>query len=125
MSSIERAGAARTAIALGAAAALAVPALLANSASADSHESYFDRVATFPVFTNNADPGDEIVAEIVDYWSNGQELVYTDGEGEQLGFVDITTPAAPAALPVDNVALGGEPTSVAVVENASASRKSD
>ncbi len=38
----------------------------------------FERVATFPVFENNADPGAETVAEIVDATPDGKTLVYTD-----------------------------------------------
>ena len=120
----QRSSLARTALAA-AAMALAVPVAAVGSAQADDHGDYFTRIATFPVFENNADPSAETVAEIVDYWANGQELVYTDGEGDQIAFVDISDPSDPQALPDDNVALDGEPTSVSVVENASRSLKSD
>lgn len=72
----------------------------------------FERVATFPVFTNNDDPATETVAEIADATADGTTLVYTDGVQNQVGFVDITDPADPqpgGTLPVD-----GSPTSVAV-----------
>lgn len=72
----------------------------------------FERVATFSVYTNNAGPADETVAEIVDYWESGALLVYTDGEGDQVGFVDIADPSNPA--PAGVLDVGGEPTSVSV-----------
>ena len=52
------------------------------------------------------------VAEIVAATPDGETLVYTDSESVEIGFVDITDPAAPteiATAPVD-----GSPTSVAV-----------
>lgn len=67
----------------------------------------FVRVATFDVV------GD--VAEIVTATTDGQTLIYTDSEVGEIGFVDITNPAAPVAdgsLPVS-----GSPTSVTVTPN--------
>lgn len=72
----------------------------------------FRRIATFPVFSNNADPSEETVAEIVDATPDGKTLVYTDAIVGQVGLVDIADPARPRAkgtVPVD-----GSPTSVAV-----------
>ena len=71
----------------------------------------FRRIAHFPVFLNT-DVDDETVAEIVAASEDGRTLVYTDGQTENVGFVDITDPAQPAADGV--VAVDGEPTSVAV-----------
>ena len=76
----------------------------------------FNRVATFPICTQidaacNTDT--ETVAEIVVSTDDGMTLVYTDSEQENIGFVDITDPSAPAAGGV--VDVGGEPTSVAVL----------
>ncbi|MCG8362350.1 MAG: esterase-like activity of phytase family protein [Pseudanabaenales cyanobacterium] len=79
----------------------------------------FQRVASFPVFLNlevdaetETDVDVETVAEIVAVSSDGETLVYTDSETENLGFVDIRDPANPRAMGL--VGLGGEPTSVAV-----------
>ena len=71
----------------------------------------FQRVASFPVF-QNTDVDDETVAEIVTATEDGMMLIYTDSETENLGFVDIADPHNPVAAGI--VALGGEPTSVAV-----------
>lgn len=54
----------------------------------------------------------ETVAEIVVASKDGKMLIYTDSEQEQLGFVDIYDPYYPK--PAGVLALGGEPTSVAV-----------
>ncbi|MBQ0718569.1 MAG: esterase-like activity of phytase family protein [Gammaproteobacteria bacterium] len=78
---------------------------------ADDDEKGFQRIATFPVYLNT-DINQETVAEIVAASADGMTLIYTDGKTENLGFVDITDPAKP--LPAGVVALGGEPTSVAV-----------
>lgn len=75
----------------------------------------FNRVATFANYLNNEDIGDETVSEIVAATMDGQMLVYTDGELETIGFVDITDPYNP--LPDGTVEVGGEPTSVSVLGN--------
>lgn len=75
----------------------------------------FVRIATFNTCEQidaNCNADDETVAEIVAASSDGNTLIYTDSELEQLGFVDITDPASPKAAGV--VALSGEPTSVSV-----------
>ena len=72
----------------------------------------FERVATFPVFENNADPSAETVAEIVDATSDGRTLVYTDAVQGVVGFVDIRRPSDPR--PGGTVDVGGSPTSVSV-----------
>ncbi len=75
----------------------------------------FNRIATFPVCKQidvACDTDTETVAEIVYPSSDGMKLIYTDSPQNQIGFVDIANPEAPAALGV--LALTGEPTSVAV-----------
>jgi Esterase-like activity of phytase len=94
---------------------LAGTAVLLGTAPAAA-AGYFERVATMPVFLNlpaGVDPTSETVAEIVAATPDGMMLVYTDGPGERIGFVDIQDPAAPA--PAGTVDVGGEPTSVTVV----------
>lgn len=93
--------------------------LSASSAHAeDDYDDYgksFTRIATFPVYLNNADIADETVAEIIDATPNGKTLVYTDAETEAVGFIDIRKPSRP--MPLGTVALSGEPTSVSVRGN--------
>lgn len=74
----------------------------------------FNRIATFPAY-RNSDIDNETVAEIVDASSDGNTLVYTDSPLEVIGFVDITDARNPQ--PAGIVAVGGEPTSVAVAGN--------
>ncbi len=76
---------------------------------------YFNRIASFPVCsfidpTCNDDT--ETAAEIVAASEDGNTLIYTDSPVEGLGFVDIANPGAP--IGIGTLALGGEPTSVAV-----------
>ncbi|UWR60079.1 esterase-like activity of phytase family protein [Phaeobacter inhibens] len=88
-------------------------ALTAGIAQADTS---FNRIASFPVVQNMA-AGEDITREsspeIIDATADGMTLVYTDSPLEALGLIDITDPANPA--PKGNIALPGEPTSVAVV----------
>ncbi|MEO1732646.1 MAG: esterase-like activity of phytase family protein [Pseudomonadota bacterium] len=90
-----------------------VIALAAAPAVADMN---FNRIASFPVVMNMADGEDitrESSPEIIDATADGMTLVYTDSPLETLGLVDITDPANPK--PKGNIALPGEPTSVAVI----------
>jgi len=84
---------------------------------ADGHTtSRFNRIASFATPLNMAageDTQRETSPEIIAATADGMTLVYTDSPLGALGFVDITDPAAPA--PLGNMALDGEPTSVAVV----------
>ncbi len=73
--------------------------------------SVFNRIASFPVYMNT-DVETETVAEIVDVSKDGNMLIYTDGAGSKIGFVDIKNPADPK--PLGTVNVSGEPTSVAV-----------
>ncbi|QDU66096.1 esterase-like activity of phytase family protein [Engelhardtia mirabilis] len=93
---------------------LLLAALVASSSLSGAQaqaETYFHRLSTFSAF-ENTDVGVETVAEIVAAAASGQVLVYTDSATGNIGFVDIADPSAPAPLGV--VAVGGEPTSVAV-----------
>ena len=76
----------------------------------------FNRIATFPVSLNLpiGQQDEETVAEIVAATKDGQLLVYTDGETNNIGFVDITDAYHPQAAGV--LAVDGEPTSVDVHE---------
>ncbi|PIE11893.1 MAG: alkaline phosphatase [Rhodobacterales bacterium] len=87
-------------------------ALTAGSALAEMN---FNRIASFATVDNMAageDRARETSAEIIAATADGMTLVYTDSPLESLGRVDITDPANPK--PLGNIALGGEPTSVAV-----------
>lgn len=83
-----------------------------SPAVAQDTELVFNRIASIPVYLNT-DIEDETVAEIIASSPDGNTLVYTDAASESVGFVDITDPAAPAAL--GSLDMGGEPTSVAVL----------
>ena len=94
-------------------AVLAAPLASANKWE-KSRDDSFTRIATFPVYLNT-DINTESVAEIVTASEDGNTLIYTDGKTGNLGFVDIHNPSNP--LPAGVVALGGEPTSVAVKDD--------
>lgn len=75
----------------------------------------FIRSATFPICAqvgSSCESSDETAAEIVAASADGMTLIYTNSPREEIGFVDIRDPAAPVAL--GRLAMGGEPTSVAV-----------
>jgi hypothetical protein len=55
------------------------------------------------------------VATIVDTLPDGNTLVYTDPEAQEVGFVDISDPAAP--VEIGTFSVSGEPTSVAVTKD--------
>jgi hypothetical protein len=76
-------------------------------------ERSFRRIATLPNYVNNSDPDGATVSEIIASASSGETLVYTDSLLGEIGFVDITRPRA--AVPSGKLAMGGEPTSVAVL----------
>ncbi|MEM8632295.1 MAG: esterase-like activity of phytase family protein [Pseudomonadota bacterium] len=95
---------------------LACASALALSAGAATAEMNFNRIASFPVVLNMAEGEDtsrETSPEIISATADGNTLVYTDSPLEALGLIDITDPANPK--PLGNIALSGEPTSVAVV----------
>lgn len=78
----------------------------------------FNRVATFTVCSqigSSCESGDITAAEIAAASTDGMTVIYTDSPKGQIGFVDITDPTNPKPLGI--VAVGGEPTSVAVLGN--------
>ena len=88
-------------------------ALTTGFAQADQS---FNRIASFPVVKNMAEGEDttrESSPEIIDVTADGMTLVYTDSPLGALGLIDISNAAKPA--PKGNIALPGEPTSVAVI----------
>lgn len=90
-----------------------VLALTAGTAMADMA---FNRIASFPVVANMAqgeDTSRETSPEIIAATADGMTLVYTDSPLGVLGMIDLSDPRAPA--PLGNIALNGEPTSVAIV----------
>lgn len=96
----------RLALAAAIAMTVAGPAVAGNNRSDDST---FVPLASFDVMAGNG----SAVAEIVDVSRNGKQLVYTDSENEEIGFVDISNPRRPRAS--GTVAVGGEPTSLVVM----------
>jgi DNA-binding beta-propeller fold protein YncE len=70
----------------------------------DRPVNIFERVATFDVTG--------VVAEIVTATPDGKTLIYTDATSKEVGFVNISDPAAPSEI--GKRSMGGEPTSVAV-----------
>ncbi|RDH84463.1 MAG: alkaline phosphatase [endosymbiont of Galathealinum brachiosum] len=78
----------------------------------------FNRIATYPVcmqIDSSCNTDDETAAEIVAASEDGNTLVYSDSPAEKVGFVDISNSASPVGL--GTLAMGGEPTSVAVKGN--------
>ena len=91
-------------------------AILTLCAGAASAEMNFNRIASFPVVKNmaaGADTTRETSPEIIDVTDDGMTLVYTDSPLKSLGMIDINDPTAPK--PLGNIAMGDEPTSVAVI----------
>jgi hypothetical protein len=94
----------------------AVLSLLLSTQPALGHpvQSYFRRVASFPVCSqlqpNGCNDDTATVAEIVAASQDGNTVVYTDSQYEAVGFVDITDPSNPVGAGV--IPVGGEPTSV-------------
>lgn len=84
-----------------------------RSAAEACSAARFNRVATLPNYLNDTDPSGATVSEIVTASASGNTLVYTDSLLEEIGFLDITDPGA--AAPLGKLAMGGEPTSVAVL----------
>ncbi|XOV82862.1 MAG: esterase-like activity of phytase family protein [bacterium] len=73
-------------------------------------QKYFAPIGTFDVIAGNGSG----VAEIVDVSRNNKQLVYTDSDNAQIGFVDIRRPRSPAGM--GTVDVGGEPTSLVVLD---------
>ncbi|MBN9674016.1 esterase-like activity of phytase family protein [Roseibium aggregatum] len=82
-----------------------------SSAQAD----FFERINSYPVYKtlpDGADKATETVAEIIYASKDGRTLAFTDSPGEAIVFVNAANPLN--IQPAGRVALGGEPTSVAV-----------
>ncbi|MCV6594421.1 MAG: esterase-like activity of phytase family protein [Silicimonas sp.] len=95
---------------------LLLTSALALAAGTAGAEMNFNRIAAFGTYLNMAEGEDvtrESSAEIIAATADGMTLVYTDSPLEALGRIDIRDPKAPK--PLGNIALGGEPTSVAIV----------
>lgn len=92
-------------------------ALLAGTAALPAQaDTYFTRVASFPVNLNLPDGmanDTETSAEIISATADGAMLVYSDSPLEAVGMIDIADPRNPQ--PAGSVALGGEPTAVSVI----------
>lgn len=90
--------------------------LLAASASTLLAEPVFNRISTFPVAANlpaGTDVESETSSEIIAASEDGMTLIYTDSPFGAVGFIDISDPRQPKAGGV--LMVGGEPTSVSVV----------
>jgi hypothetical protein len=95
--------------------AICLTSALALTASAAAAEMNFNRIASFATPLNMAAGEDtmrETSAEIIAATADGMTLVYTDSPLGVLGRIDITDPRNPK--PLGNIALEGEPTSVAI-----------
>ena len=85
-------------------------------ASVSEPAMFFNRVSTFAVCeqVGSSCESDEVTAaEIAAASTDGMTVIYTNSPKREIGFVDITDPANP--LPLGALAMGGEPTSVAVL----------
>ncbi len=95
---------------------LCLTSAVAMTAGLAHAEMNFNRIASFPTTMNMAEGEDrsaETSAEIIAATADGMTLVYTDSPLGTLGRIDITDAANPK--PLGNIALPGEPTSVAIV----------
>ncbi|GAA3866751.1 esterase-like activity of phytase family protein [Celeribacter arenosi] len=95
--------------------AVSVLALCSGAAQAEMN---FNRIASFETTLNMASGEDkqrETSAEIIATSGDGMTLIYTDSPLGVIGLIDISDPGNPA--PLGNIALPGEPTSVAVKDN--------
>jgi DNA-binding beta-propeller fold protein YncE len=95
---------------------LCLTSVLALTAGAALADMNFNRIASFATPLNMADGEDtarETSAEIIDVSGDGMTLIYTDSPLGVIGRIDITDPANP--LPLGNIDVGGEPTSVTVI----------
>jgi len=82
-----------------------------SSQHAHKYSELFRHVATFDVMAENG----SAVAEIVDATRDGKQLIYTDSPNQEIGFVDIRKANDPKGQGV--LAVGGEPTSLAILDS--------
>jgi hypothetical protein len=90
--------------------------VLALSAATASADMAFNRIASFPVWTNmdaGMDTATETSAEIITVTEDGMTLIYSDSPLEVIGRIDIADPANPQ--PLGTIAVGGEPTAVSAL----------
>ncbi len=94
---------------------LVLTSAIALCAGAASAEMNFNRIASFATPANilEGDSNVETSAEIIYATDDGMTLVYTDSPLGVVGRIDITDPTVPK--PLGNVAVGGEPTAVAII----------
>ncbi|MAT94884.1 MAG: alkaline phosphatase [Halioglobus sp.] len=92
---------------LAATAVLAAP-LASAGWGGHNRDNNFHWIGSFDVMAGNGSG----VAEIIDVTRNNRQLVYTDAEKQQIGFVDIRFPWKPRGQGV--VDVGGEPTSLVI-----------
>lgn len=59
----------------------------------------FNRVATLPNYVNNGESSDETVSEIIAASADGNIIVYTDSELEEIGFFNIANLDFPIWVP--------------------------
>ncbi|MEW5838606.1 MAG: esterase-like activity of phytase family protein [Pseudomonadota bacterium] len=89
----------------------------ALGASTPNTSMSFNRIAVFPVCSQlgaSCETGDDTTAaEIVTASTDGMTLIYSNSPKGEIGFVDITDPSKPTAK--GHLDMGGEPTSVAVL----------
>jgi len=85
-------------------------AALAKTVQAGDQNGLFRSVGTFDIIAGNGSG----VAEILDVTINGKQMVYTDADKGQIGFVDISDPANPKGQ--GTVDVGGDPTSLVVLD---------
>lgn len=91
-------------------------AAVSPSTSVPDASKFFNRVATFAVCSQvgaSCESADTTAAEIVAASTDGMTLIYSNSPKGEVGFVDITNVKAPKGLGA--LAMGGEPTSVAVL----------
>lgn len=84
--------------------------------SVPNPNKFFNRTATFNVCSqtgSSCESNTATAAEIVAASEDGLTLIYSNSPRGEIGFVDIRNAAAPA--PLGALAMGGEPTSVAVL----------
>jgi hypothetical protein len=90
--------------------------VLALTAGGATAEMNFNRIASFPVFSNMAEGGDtsqETSSEIITATEDGNTLIYSDSPLGVIGMIDITDAANPQ--PMGNIELDGEPTAVSAL----------
>ncbi len=94
----------------GATSALVPVTTFAQTVQGGDASGLFWPVGTFDVMEGNGSS----VAELIDVTTNGKQLVYTDADNGDIGFVDISDPAHP--MGEGTVDVGGDPTSLVVLD---------